>query len=84
MLVSGGVARLLALELNDETLESESEAKPRNTHWNITELGFQKVQFAKGFLEFDQTRVFIADISENFLKLLPDKIREICCDARHL
>ncbi|MZH03667.1 MAG: methyltransferase domain-containing protein [Nitrospinae bacterium] len=53
------------------------------SHFNMVEIGGGDGQFARQFLGFEKSRVFVADISEKFLRLAPDKIRKICCDARH-
>jgi SAM-dependent methyltransferase len=49
----------------------------------IIEIGGGDGQFARRFLEFKQTHVFICEIYEGFLKKAPSKIRKICCDARY-
>ena len=60
-------------------LIEKSTSSPRK----IIEIGGGDGQFARRFLEFDQTDVFICDIYEGFLKKAPLKIRKICCDARY-
>jgi SAM-dependent methyltransferase len=57
--------------------------KPVSSTRKIIEIGGGDGQFARRFLEFDQTDVFICDIYEGFLKKAPVKIRKICCDARY-
>lgn len=52
-----------------------------NSPINIMEIGGGDGQFARNFLKFDRTRVFIGDISNKFLELAPVGIRKVCCDA---
>jgi ubiquinone/menaquinone biosynthesis C-methylase UbiE len=66
----------ISQELFGLSRESESLS------FRMVELGGGDGQFARHFLAFDQSRVFIADIGESFLKLAPDQIRKVCCDAR--
>jgi SAM-dependent methyltransferase len=61
------------------SLTEKATSSPRK----IIEIGGGDGQFARRFLEFDQTDVFICDIYEGFLKKAPLKIRKICCDARY-
>ena len=55
----------------------------KNPSFNMIEIGGGEGQFARHFLKFAQSRVFVVDIAENFLKLAPDEIRKVCCDARY-
>lgn len=54
-----------------------------DSDFNMIEIGGGEGQFARHFLKFDRSRVFVADISEKFLKLAPGEIRKICCDVRY-
>ncbi|MBT3509925.1 MAG: methyltransferase domain-containing protein [Nitrospina sp.] len=61
----------------------ELDQKSCDSNFNMIEIGGGDGQFARHFLRFDQSRIFVADIAEKFLKLAPDKVRKVCCDARY-
>jgi SAM-dependent methyltransferase len=58
-------------------------SSPAGSQVNIVEIGGGDGQFARHFLKYDQTRVFIGDICQKFLELAPDGIRKIRCDMCH-